>query len=97
MPQVVSANRLSDGIVVFLGPDGAWVEGLQAAALFDKASVEQGLAKANADSKANVVIEVLAFEVIEEAGRRRPAHIRDAIRAAGPTVRRDTGKQAAGL
>ena len=70
MSQVVSANRLSDGIVVFLGPDGAWVEGLQAAALFDKASVEQGLAKAAADSKANVVIEVLAFDVVDEAGRR---------------------------
>src|SRR5664279_2973765 len=28
MPQVVSANRLSDGIVVFLGEGNAWVETL---------------------------------------------------------------------
>ena len=26
MPQVVIANRLKDGIVVFLGTDGAWLE-----------------------------------------------------------------------
>ncbi len=97
MPQVVSANRLSDGIVVFLATDGRWVEGLRDAALFDATSIEQGLAKATADVKGNVVIEVVAFDVVEEGGRRRPAHIRDAIRAAGPTVRRDTGKQAAGL
>jgi hypothetical protein len=26
MPNVVTANRLIDGIVVYLAPDGGWVE-----------------------------------------------------------------------
>ena len=26
MPSVVTANRLTDGIVVYLAPDGGWVE-----------------------------------------------------------------------
>ena len=26
MPNVITANRLTDGIVVYLAPDGGWVE-----------------------------------------------------------------------
>ena len=28
MPEVITANRLTDGIVVYLAPDGSWVEDL---------------------------------------------------------------------
>ena len=33
MPSVVTANRLIDGIVVYLAPDGGWVEELARAKL----------------------------------------------------------------
>ena len=33
MPNVVTANRLIDGIVVYLAPDGGWVEELARAKL----------------------------------------------------------------
>ena len=33
MPNVVTANRLVDGIVVYLAPDGGWVEELARAKL----------------------------------------------------------------
>jgi hypothetical protein len=98
MPQVVSANRLTDGIVVFLGEGGSWVESLQqASVLVDQATVDAALAKAAADVAANRIIEVAAFDVLQSDGKLHAAHIRDAIRAAGPTVRLDHGKQAAGL
>ena len=35
MPNVVTANRLIDGIVVYLAPDGGWVEELARAKLAD--------------------------------------------------------------
>ena len=35
MPNVVTANRLIDGIVVYLAPDGGWVEELARAKLPD--------------------------------------------------------------
>jgi hypothetical protein len=98
MLQVVSANRLTDGIVVFLGESGAWVESLQRASVHaDRATLDAALARAAADVQANVVIEVAAFNVVRSGEKLRAAHIRDAIRAAGPTVHLDHGKQAAGL
>ena len=35
MPSVVTANRLIDGIVVYLAPDGGWIEELARAKLAD--------------------------------------------------------------
>ena len=94
MPQVVSANRLTDGIVVFLAGD-AWVERLADAQVFaDAKAATTGLAKADADFKANLVVEVAAFDVQATSRGLEPAHLRDKVRAAGPTVRRDHGKQA---
>jgi hypothetical protein len=96
MRYAISANRLLDGIVVFYAPGDAWVERLADAALFDdKTQAEAALEAARAHEKKNVVVEAFVFAV--KAGPRGPAadHIRDAIRAAGPSVRRDLGKQAA--
>ena len=104
MPQIVSANRLSDGIVVFLarghaGGDSAgdrWVERIGDAELFgDKPAVEAGVARAQAAQGANLVVEILAVEVDVTARGVEPKLMRDRIRAAGPTVRLDHGKQAA--
>jgi hypothetical protein len=95
MPQIVSANRLSDGIVVFLARDGRWVERLADAHAYpDAAAAKEGLAIAEAAMKANAVIEIAAFEVTTKDGTISPSHLRDRIRAAGPTVHRDHGKQA---
>ena len=95
MSQVVSANRLSDGIVVFLGPGHHWVESLQAAEIFpDPAAIKAALDRVANDVKANRVVEVAAFDVTSASGRIEAGHLRDRIRAAGPTVRMDHGKQA---
>jgi hypothetical protein len=94
MPQVVSANRLSDGIVVFYGPGGEWVELLDGAAVFDgKAAIEAALAAAQRDVAANHVVDIFPFDVKVSGGRISPVTLRDSIRTSGPTVHRDHGKQ----
>ena len=96
MPHVLSANRLADGIVVFLAEDGGWVERIgDAAILADKAALEAGMERARAATAANVVVEAAPVEVDATPAGVRPRHVRDRIRAMGPTVRLDHGKQAA--
>jgi hypothetical protein len=96
MPQVVTANRLTDGIVVYLGPGGSWVEYLSQAAVFDdKTSIEAALAAGQDSVVANLVVDVFAFDVTATAKGPQASHIRDRIRAMGPTVHPDHGKQAA--
>lgn len=95
MPQVVTANRLSDGIVVFLAPGGGWAEFLSQAAIFDDPqALQEGLGIAGAALSANEVVDVFAFDVIRAPEGPQPVHIRDRIRSKGPTVHPDHGKQA---
>lgn len=89
--KVVTGNRLADGAVVYLAPDGAWAERLSDARL-----IEDGEAEAVAEEAKKRVTEIASAYLIEaEAGRAvgREA-IRETIRSAGPTVRKDLGKQA---
>ncbi len=95
MPQVVSANRLDDGIVVFLAVGDHWVERLGDAEVFaDKASVELSLARGQAAVARNLVVDIQPMDVAQTSRGLEARHIRDRIRAAGPTVRPDHGKQA---
>ena len=95
MLQIVTANRLVDGEVVWLGTCGQWVETVDAAQSFDsKEAVEEALAlgaKAIAD---RLIVDVYALDVVIEDGRIVPVKLREKIRAKGPTIRTDLGKQA---
>jgi hypothetical protein len=96
MPQVVSANRLDDGIVVFLGRGDIWVERIAEAEVFaDKAALAAGAARGDAAVKNNLVVDIAPVDVEITPRGPEPTHIRERIRAAGPTVRLDHGKQAA--
>ena len=96
MPQVISANRLSDGIVVFRAPGGRWVEQLRDAQILpDAGAVKAALGLVEADIRANHVIEVAAFDVAVKGDHVEPVHLRDKIRAKGPTTHPGHGKQAA--
>jgi hypothetical protein len=95
MPQVVIANRLLDGIVVFLGTDGEWIE--QVASCKPATTSEEGEKLLEAGLRAEreqLVVEPTLIEVEEQAGAWVPTKRREAIRAAGPTIRTDLGKQA---
>ena len=62
----------------------------------DAAATTAALARAQEDEARNLVVEPYAVAVEERNGHVAPKALREAIRAAGPTVRRDLGKQAQG-
>jgi len=99
--RAITGNRLRDGAVVFYNNDAGWVERLDDASLYgDKATAETVLAAAKAQAeKERLAVDIYAIDVqVEdgqaENGKRTPGTIREKIRALGPTVRLDLGKQA---
>ena len=97
MRNVVTANRLADGVVVFQTADRSWSEDFNRAAIQpDAAATASALALAKADEGRNLVVDAYAVPVEERNGHVAPKALREAIRAAGPTIRRDLGKQAHG-
>ena len=88
MPQqVVTANRLDDGRVVWLAADGTWdVDVARAAVFADAGAVEAGLAEGRRAVDAQHVVEPYAVEVEAGGGRVRPTALRERIRADGPSV-----------
>lgn len=88
--QALTANRLSDGLVVWLDPAGAWVVEVDRAAVFeDEATVAAALVRAAEDARLRKVVEPYAIDVKREGGSIVPASLRERIRAAGPTVPSD--------
>lgn len=93
--KILTANRLIDGAVVYGGSEGRWVERLSEAAFFGGAAeAEARLAAAAEDVVARKVVEPYLFDAERTPEGLRPLRVREVIRAAGPTVRRDLGKQA---
>jgi hypothetical protein len=95
LTQIVTANRLIDGIVVFQDRAGGWSEDFARAAVHEDAAA--ALARASQDVAASQIVDPYAIEVELRNGHYAPKALREAIRASGPTVRRDLGKQAEGL
>jgi hypothetical protein len=90
MPQMIIANRLSDGLVVFLAAGEGWVEKIDSGLVIDDSvEAERLLAVAKRHETRNVVVEPALIDVEQRDGRLRPVAIREAIRAFGPTVRTD--------
>lgn len=93
--QVISANRLRDGLVVYLTTDGGWSEHIADAALLaDEAASDAALARAQTDVDARLIVDPYPIDVALRDGERQPTRFRELIRAKGPTVRPDLGKQA---
>ena len=90
MPQMIIANRLRDGTVVFLAPDEAWVPAIAAGTLIeDEAEAARLIAVAKRHEGECQVIDPQLIDVAVDEGQRRPTAIREAIRAFGPTIRTD--------
>jgi hypothetical protein len=95
--QVMTANRLRDGDVVFLTRSGTWELTIDAAVLaLEPQAVAALEARAVDDVKANLVTGQYLFDAERVDGKIRAVHIRERIRTLGPTVRLDHGKQADG-
>ncbi|MBV8977569.1 MAG: DUF2849 domain-containing protein [Alphaproteobacteria bacterium] len=92
--QMLTANRLKDGAVLYWR-GGDWVESLTAGEVFDEpAAADAALAAAQDFVGRNLVVTPYLFEVREDICGIHPLKEREIIRAAGPSVRADLGKQA---
>ena len=95
--KILTANRLTDGECLWWG-NGAWNETIEGADIAaDKAGEERLDAIGKAAFAANFVLDVAVIDVELVDGAIRPLRLRERIRAAGPTVRNDLGKQARSL
>lgn len=92
--KALTANRLSDGEVVFWKA-GHWVERFAEAELFDDADRAEE-AEGQAKSAHTVVVDAYLIDVIESEGLWAPLSFRERIRALGPSNHTQHGKQAAG-
>jgi hypothetical protein len=90
MPQMIIANRLRDGAVVFLAPNEGWEPAIAAGAVIDNEPDATRLMEVAKQHELHcLVIDPQLIEVEIEDGKPRPTAIREAIRAFGPTVRTD--------
>ena len=91
----VTAWQLKGGDVVYQRADSGWTLKFDDAAVYHaKPEADAALARANKDVEARLVVGAYLFEVAEQDGIAVPASVREKIRAKGPTVRTDLGKQA---
>lgn len=95
-PQVINANRLDDGHVVFWTETGEWVTFLEEATLlWTQETLTAALSHAQGAEKQNLVIDPYAIPLVQkEEGQWSAVALRDKIRTQGPTVHEDHGKQA---
>ena len=93
--KVLTANRLSDGIAVWYA-NGGWAETVGNADIAQDKAAEDRLEAIGAAAGANnEVVDVNLIDVEVVDGLVEPVRLREKIRAAGPTIRTDLGKQAA--
>lgn len=92
--KAVTGNRLADGEVVFWN-GGGWRERFAEIELFaDPADAEVALERAKAQPK--VIVDPYLIDVRIEDGLPIPIAYRERVRALGPTIHPDMGKQVEG-
>lgn len=86
-PQILTANLLSDGQVVFLGPDGSWRADIETAQLAAGENEASSLEAMGAEAvRENLVVEPYLIEIAETDDGRVPVEFRERRRLAGPSV-----------
>lgn len=84
---VLTANRLSDGIVVFLTATSAWSEKIDEAVLAREPLAAAALQKRGVEfEETNLVTGAYLIEAERQGAAITPTHVRERIRACGPTV-----------
>jgi hypothetical protein len=85
--KVATANRLSDGAVVFLTKAATWSEHIDESVVALEPQAAAALGEhGKAAEAANHVTGSYVIDVERRGGRVLPLHIRERIRALGPTV-----------
>lgn len=84
--QVVTANRLRDGVVIYLQAHGDhhhWCENIRDATILEADGVDAVLQRAAEDVRNNLIIDPYAIAV---AADHTPLTQRETVRAGGPTI-----------
>lgn len=84
---VITAWRLRDGVVLYLGEDRRWVEDLEDAARLAGAELEEALRFAKDPKTELEIVDAYPFPVAADGPSGRK--VRERIRGRGPTVRPD--------
>ena len=85
--RVFTANRVTDGVVVYLDEDDRWTESFGLVAVIaDDETLARKTAAAEAAAAAAVVVDPYAIDVTGDGGDIRPVRYRERIRAFGPPV-----------
>lgn len=85
--KIITANRLIDGVVVFLGAGNEWIRDAASAAVFgDGAELDAALAFGEEQVAARQILDPYAVDVTIEDGKPVPSRMRERIRAVGPSV-----------
>jgi Protein of unknown function (DUF2849) len=93
--KVLTANRLSDGIAVWLGRGRNWVEHVEEAWGAATPEAIAALEEIATDTLAKAQhCDVNLIDAEDLPSGLRPVKLRERIRAQGPTIRLDLGKQA---
>jgi hypothetical protein len=85
-PLVLTANRLADGRVVWLGSGGDWSEQVAEARIFAPGQRDDALAEGAAAERARIVVGAYAVEVALRGGTPCPLRLRERLRMEGPSV-----------
>ena len=92
--QVLSANRLRDGIVVYLTRHNTWSELIATGEIVgSETGAADLLVRAQHAAAERVVVDPYLIEIAGIDGEIRPIKYREFIRATGPTIRPDLSKQ----
>ena len=95
MSQIITANRLSNGLVVYLDAAGRWTGRIDAACQADDPDTLARLtARAEAAVRARIVVDPYSIDVFAATDGVRPILLRERIRSLGLAVRNDLGQQA---
>ena len=85
--EVLTANRLRDGAVVFLNFDGDWVASLLGVVIARSPDEARGLeARGVHDAARNLVVDPYLVEMREVAGVLLPLRQRERVRLSGPSI-----------
>jgi Protein of unknown function (DUF2849) len=87
MPNIITANRLTDGVVVYLASDGEWTERIANARVADGDEETKALeAEAENAVRERRVVAVYPMAVALRDGAVDPLSVRERIRAAHRTT-----------
>jgi len=96
MPQILTANTLGRGEAVYFSTKDGWVPDITRAEILADEDAKPALEAAGEWVRRREIVNPYIFAVRIDGEQVTPVKTREVIRAAGPTVRRDLGKQAGG-